>query len=208
MDEATWISDARRGDLNAFNQLVLKYQGVVYNTAYRILGDVDGAADATQEAFISAHLALGGYRGGSFRAWLLRIVTNACYDYLRYKQRRPGSSLEAATERGAVGYDSLVATTVEPEEYALRSELSDLLQAGINSLPAEQRIILVLADVQGFSYQEIAEMTGTSLGTVKSRLSRGRAKLRDYLLLRKELLPAKYRLNDREGLSTEVGGSV
>jgi RNA polymerase sigma-70 factor (ECF subfamily) len=205
MDEATWINDARRGNLSAFNQLVLEYQGVVYNTAYRILGDVDGAADATQEAFISAFRALDGYRGGSFRAWLLRIVTNACYDSLRYKQRRPSSSLEAVlvdpqqTAR-------LVATGEEPEEYALRSELSDLLQTGINSLPAEQRITLVLADVQGFSYQEIAEMTATSLGTVKSRLSRGRARLRDYLLARKELLPAKYRLNDREGLSLEVGG--
>jgi RNA polymerase sigma-70 factor (ECF subfamily) len=205
MDEATWISDACRGNLNAFNQLVLMYQGVVYNTAYRILGDVDAADDATQEAFISAFRALGGYRGGSFRAWLLRIVTNSCYDYLRYKQRRPSSSLEAVlidpqqTAR-------LVATEEGPEEHVLRSELSDLLQAGINSLPAEQRITLVLADVQGFSYQEVADMTDTSLGTVKSRLSRGRARLRDYLLDRKELLPAKYRLNEREGLSQAPQG--
>jgi RNA polymerase sigma-70 factor (ECF subfamily) len=199
MDEATWISDARRGDLGAFNQLVLAYQGVVYNTAYRILGDVDAAADATQEAFISAFRALAGYRGGSFRAWLLRIVTNACYDYLRYRQRRPSSSLEAALAEGGPQQTAhLVATEEDPEEHALRSELSDLLQTGINSLPAEQRITLVLADVQGFSYQEVAEMTGTSPGTVKSRLSRGRARLRDYLLARKELLPAKYRLNIRD----------
>lgn len=201
MDENTRISSAREGNLNAFNQLVLTYQGVVYNTAYRILGDGDAAADATQEAFISAFRALAGYRGGSFRAWLLRIVTNACYDYLRYKQRRPSSSLDALlvdpqqTAR-------LVATEEEPEKHALRSELSDLLQTGINALPADQRVTLVLADVQGFSYQEIAQALGTSLGTVKSRLSRARAKLRDYLLDREELLPAEYRLKEgREDIS-------
>ncbi len=95
MDEQALIRAAQRGDLNAFNELVLLYQGRVYNLAYRIMGDGDAAADASQEAFISAYRAIGGYRGGSFRAWLMRIVTNACYDELRRRRRRPASSLEA-----------------------------------------------------------------------------------------------------------------
>jgi RNA polymerase sigma-70 factor (ECF subfamily) len=197
MDEASRIAAVRRGDLNAFNALVEAYQGLAYNVAYRILSDASLAADVTQEAFLSAFQALNGYRGGSFKAWLLRIVTNACYDQLRYKQRRPTSSLEAMLV-DPEQTPRLVAAEEAPEEYALRAELSEVLQSGIATLPPEQRSTLVLADVQGFNYQEIAEITCTSVGTVKSRLSRGRARLRAYLLAREELLPAQYRLTDTE----------
>ena len=94
MDEAALIDSARRGDLNAFNRLVLAYQDLVYNHAMRVMGENAAAEDATQEAFISAYRNLSGYRGGSFRAWLLRIVTNACYDELRRRKRRPSTPLE------------------------------------------------------------------------------------------------------------------
>ncbi len=193
-DEAGLIRAAQKGNLAAFNQLVLRYQGFAYNIAYRILGDGDLAADVTQESFIKAYKAMDQFRGGSFKAWLARIVTNACYDALRHKQRRPADSLEdlSVDPEHAIRLQS---SQESPESYALRTELSELIQRSIDQLPPDQRITLVLADIQGMSYQEIAEITGVSLGTVKSRLSRARARLRDILLEHKELLPYPYRLS-------------
>ena len=195
MDEQALIASARKGDARAFNQLVLLYQTMVYNLAYRILSDPDAAADATQDAFLSAFKAMRKFRGGSFKAWLLRIVTNACYDQLRSKQRRPTTSLDdLPVETDHTTY--LRDPAKLPDELVERQELNRLIQDGILALPVEQRLVLVLSDVQGLPYQEIAQVTGISLGTVKSRLSRGRAKLRDYLQDRGELLPARYRLRD------------
>jgi len=194
MDEKALIDAACQGDVGYFNQLVLSYQSMVYNFAYRILGDRHAAADATQDAFISAFKAIGKFRGGSFKAWLLRIVTNACYDQLRRKQRQPSTSLDALLVLEPAPTQSLTDPRESPEEYTVRQELSKVIQIGIGNLPPEQRITLVLADVQGFSYQEIAGVTGVSLGTVKSRLSRARNKLRDFLLGQRELLPSRVRL--------------
>jgi RNA polymerase sigma-70 factor (ECF subfamily) len=190
MDEATLIAAARQGDTQSFDQLVRLYQGAIYNLAYRILGDEEAASDATQDAFLSAYKAIGRYRGGSFKGWLLRIVTNACYDQLRRKKRQPTTPLEAVYLDSAPPW----AENEEPEEYALRQELGSIIQRGLSTLPPEQRIALVLSDIQGLSYEEIAEVMGTNLGTVKSRLNRGRANLRDYLLAQGELLPPRYRL--------------
>ncbi|MBC7264904.1 MAG: sigma-70 family RNA polymerase sigma factor [Chloroflexi bacterium] len=194
MDEKAAISAAQKGDTQAFNRLVLIYQGLAYNVAYRMLGDEDAAADATQDAFLSAYRAIAQFRGGSFKAWLLRIVTNACYDQLRHQQRRPATSLDDLI------VDSDHSTLFEderesPEHYAIRRELAQEIQKGLRTLPIEQRVTLILSDIQGLSYEEIAAVTGTSLGTVKSRLSRGRARLRDYLRETGELLPARYRLH-------------
>lgn len=196
MDEQVLIAAARRGDAQAFNKLIVTYQTIVYNVAYRILHDADGAADATQEAFLSAFRALGSFRGGSFKAWLLRIVTNACYDQLRAAQRRPTSSLDdlpVDPDHSVMFLDD----AESPEEHALRQDLGRAIQAGLDELPAEQRTTLILSDIQGFSYEEIAQATSVSLGTVKSRLSRGRARLRDYLRQKEELLPSRYRLSGR-----------
>lgn len=193
MDEQRLIAQAQRGDLHAFNQLVLVYQSMLYNVAYRILGDGDAAADATQDAFVSAYKAIARFRGGSFKAWLLRIVTNACYDQLRVKQRRPADSLDdmlVEPEHDATLRDD----SESPEDFVLRQELGAAIQRGLGTLPPDQRITLVLSDIEGLSYDEIAEVTRVSLGTVKSRLSRARSKLRDYLLHNGELLPAAYRL--------------
>jgi RNA polymerase sigma-70 factor (ECF subfamily) len=201
MDERALIAAAQRGKVPAFNQLVLTYQSMVYNLAYRILGDADAAADASQDTFLSAFRAIKKFRGGSFKAWLLRIATNTCYDRLRYKQRRPTSSLEALLVEPDHP-SSFTDPTEGPEDYTLRQELGQVIQAGLNTLPSDQRIALVLSDVQGLSYQEIAEATRSSLGTVKSRLSRGRARLRDYLLEQGELLPARYRLRSRESAAS------
>lgn len=193
MDEEALIASARNGDARAFNQLVLLFQGMAYNVAYRILGDADAAADATQDAFLSAFKAIRQFRGGSFKAWMLRIVTNSCYDQLRAKQRRPSESLDDLdVEEDHIR--SLRDLSEQPDEHVERLELDEFLQSGIQRLPTEQRIVLILSDVQGLNYQEIADATGMSLGTVKSRLSRGRARLRDLLLERRELLPSRFRL--------------
>jgi len=193
VDEKALVRAAQKGDLDAFNELVLYYQGAAYNLAYRILGDREAAADAVQEAFLKAYTNLKRFRGGSFKAWIFRIVTNACYDALRYRQRKGAASLEEMA--GELNHSPLGASTAEsPEEYALRQELGRFIQKALNSLPPDQRTIIVLSDVEGCDYKEIAEILGLPLGTVKSRLSRARAKVRDFLLQNEELLPSRYRL--------------
>jgi RNA polymerase sigma-70 factor (ECF subfamily) len=196
MDETRIIKEAQNGSLAAFNQLVMAYQGTAYNVAYRVIGNGEAAADACQDAFLKAYKAIKQYHGGSFKSWLLRIVTNTCYDHIRYKSRRPTSSLDDLIQNPDEHNARLVSETERPEEHVLRGELNDLIQIGINQLPGDQRIVLVLSDVQSLSYQEIADIIGQPLGTVKSRLSRGRRRLRDFLLKQEELLPSQYRLND------------
>jgi RNA polymerase sigma-70 factor (ECF subfamily) len=195
MDEPALIRSAQKGDVDAFNRLVLAYQHQVYNLAYRIMGEEASAADAAQEAFISAYNHLKSFRGGSFKSWLLRIVTNACYDELRKRKRRPATSLEDLMgDDTGEGEFELPSSADSPEALVQRREMAALLQLGITTLPDDQRMVLVLSDVQGMSYEEIAEITHSNLGTVKSRLSRARGKLREYLQSQGELLPAQYRL--------------
>jgi RNA polymerase sigma-70 factor (ECF subfamily) len=195
MDEIRTIKEAQKGSLPAFNQLIMAYQGTAYQVAYRVIGNGEAAADACQDAFLKAYKAIKQYQGGSFKSWLLRIVTNTCYDYIRYKSRRPATSLEDLAENSEEHAGALMSEDERPEDHVLRGELHDVIQIGINQLAEDQRIILVLSDVQGLSYQEIAEIIDQPLGTVKSRLSRGRQRLRDFLLTQQELLPSQYRLN-------------
>ena len=194
MDETSLIAAAQQGRVDAFNELVLAYQQQVYNLAYRILGDPASAADAAQEAFISAFQSLARFRGGSFKSYLMRIVANGCYDELRRRKRRPTTSFEDFGEADEEANPALINGHEGPEEYAERQEMAHVIQAGIETLPPDQRITLVLSDVQGLSYQEVAEATDVPLGTVRSRLARARGKLRDYLHSQGELLPARYRL--------------
>jgi RNA polymerase sigma-70 factor (ECF subfamily) len=195
MDEQRMIAAAQGGDVPSFNQLVRAYQSVVYHTALRVLGDGEAAADATQDAFVSAFKNIKSFRGGSFKAWLLRIVTNSCYDQLRAKQRKPTASLEALLlEPDHTAPGLMEARDEAPQEYAERQELASMIQKGLQTLPIDQRATLILSDIQGFAYDEIAQITATNVGTVKSRLSRARAGLREFLLAQEELLPASYRL--------------
>lgn len=200
MDEEALLRSARQGDLEAFNRLVIEYQSRVYNLAYRILGEADAAADAAQEAFISAYRNLRGFRGGSFRAWLLRIATNACYDELRRRKRRPVAPLEdgeqADPDERAAGAEVMADAQDGPERAAERAELARAIQGCLEGLPDDFRVVAVLADVQGYDYAEIAAVVGTPLGTVKSRLARARLRLRDCLQRYRELLPTAYRLQD------------
>ncbi len=196
MGEAELITRSQRGDTGAFNQLVLAYQEAIFNVALRILGDQEAAADATQDAFLSAFQGIRSFRGGSFKVWLMRIVTNACYDQMRSRQRHPTASLDAmlaADDNGSSSPGSLPSPDESPEDRALRREVQTEVQRGLLLLPPDQRIAVVLSDVHGLSYEEIAAVTRTNVGTVKSRLSRGRGRLRDHLRQR-ELLPSVVRL--------------
>jgi RNA polymerase sigma-70 factor (ECF subfamily) len=202
-EEALLIARSRRGDAAAFNGLILLHQQAVYTLAYRMLGDPDNAADVTQEALFSAFRAIASFRGGSFRPWLLRIASNACCDYWRRARRHPGDSLEALTGQSE-GNDEGQAQQFaaderwDPETVALRGELQELLQTALIHLSLDQRLAVILSDIQGFSYEEIASATDVSLGTVKSRIARGRAQLRSYLQQHAELLPRTYRLKEEK----------
>jgi len=197
MDEPALITSAQRGDLDAFNTLVLHYQDALFNTALRILGDDDLAADATQDAFLSAFKNLNSYRGGSFKAWLHRTVTNVCYDELRRKKRRPTTPLEPDTSDGDE-MDSprwLADKSMSPEQKFEADELEHAIQHCLDALPNDFRAVVVLADIQGLDYSEVASATRVPLGTIKSRLARARLRLRECLQGFGELLPASYRLD-------------
>ncbi len=202
MDESQLIAAAQKGDLPAFNQLVLRYQNLAYNVAYRILGDPDLAADATQDAFIKAYKAIGGFRGGAFKPWMLRIVTNTCYDYLRSARRKPSNSLDETLEAVGESAPELHDRGEGPDHYVERRELNRMIQWAIQQLNEDQRAVVTLVDIQGFSYEEAADILGISIGTVKSRLSRARAKLRDVMQAHQELLPARYRFPTRASVES------
>lgn len=196
--ETDWIKQAQDGDLEAFNQLVLRYQERVYNVAYRILGDADAAADAAQEAFIAAFRKIGAFRGGSFQGWLLRIVTNQCYDVLRRRKRHPETPLEPDTDEDE-RFESprwLMDTTPSPEEQTALRALDAAIQRCLNALPDAFRAVAVLVDVEGLDYSEAARIIGRPIGTIRSRLARARARLRDCLLRVRELFPDSLRLKD------------
>lgn len=185
------IKKSLAGDLESFNQIILSFQSQVYNQAYRITGEPDAAADATQEAFISAYKKLHTYRGGSFKSWLLRIVSNACYDEFRRRKRKPVVPLYPEGDDGDE-MDSaswLEDPSEKPEDSLSRRELSDAIQYCLDRLDYEFRTIVVLVDVQGLDYASAAEITDRPLGTVKSRLARARHNLKDCLQGFKELLP-------------------
>ena len=183
-------SRAQRGDLSAFNELVVEHQSLVYNICYRMLGQAQAAEDATQEAFVSAWRNIATFRGETFRPWLLRIAANLARDELRRRGRRPSTSLDIALE---AGMPDPADNEPSPDESALTSELRGRLQALLLQLPEDQRTAIVLCDVEGLDYTEIATVMQTSLGTVKSRIARARLKMRDLLQREPELLPARYR---------------
>jgi RNA polymerase sigma-70 factor (ECF subfamily) len=192
-DDQALIHLARNGDLNAFNDLIERYQDMAYSVAYRLMGDAASAADMTQEALILAYRKLSLYHGGSFKAWLMRIVSNRCYDELRRYQRERTDYLEDMAPYSDDGAP-LAADTPSPEQVAQQNELQQAIQDCISALGPDQRVVLVMCDVQGMAYQEIADATGSNIGTVKSRLSRARLAMRDCLRASQELLPAEFRL--------------
>lgn len=190
--EEVVIAQAVAGDLAAFNQLVLTYQNLAYSVAYRTLQDDAAASDVVQESFIKAFRAIATFQGGSFKSWIIRIVANTCYDLLRSRQRKVTDSLDDLVENEEYA-PYLEDMAANPHAHVERMELSELIERSFSALPADQRLVLTLCDVHGYSYEEIAEITGTPMGTVKSRINRARNRVRDYLLQYPELLPSAFR---------------
>lgn len=195
MELSHLIQESLDGDLDSFNQIVLEFQDMVYYQAYRVIGEPDAAEDATQEAFISAYQKLHTYRGGSFKSWLLRIVTNACYDELRRRQRQPVTALKPEDDHGEeMNSPKWMEDPAEkPEEILQRSELSDAIQRCLNALDDKFRSVVVLVDIQGMDYATTAEIVDRPLGTIKSRLARARLSLQECLKGFAELLPVDLR---------------
>lgn len=175
------IAAAQHGDLDAFNQIVDRHQRAVFNVCLRLLRDVAMAEDATQDAFLRAWAAVDRFHGGAVRPWLLRIATNRAYDLLRVRARRPTDSLDLELAEGAPRWTSQAAPTETPDAFAVRAELSVALERALATLPDDQRLAIILTDVHGYGYDEVATITGVAVGTVKSRVSRGRARLREEL---------------------------
>jgi RNA polymerase sigma-70 factor, ECF subfamily len=194
-DEQVRISRTLDGDLDAFNELVVKYQKLAYSIAYRMLLSRERAADAIQDSFLKAFRALPSFKSGSFKSWFTRIVINTCHDAIRRDRRV--SFQEIADDASYESNDKSVSYQVidpheSPQAAVERSELHARIELGISALPPEQRLVLVLCDIHGYSYEEISEITGFPMGTVKSRISRARLKMREFLLQQPELIPFRW----------------
>jgi RNA polymerase sigma-70 factor (ECF subfamily) len=183
--DAALVEQALEGNLEAFNQLVVRHQDHLFALVYRLVPDRDQAADAVQEAFFSAYRNLATFRGGSMRSWLGRIAVNAAMDMQRARKRRPSQPYPELEDESWQPAD---VETAEPEHLSLVGERARVLQAALARLPADQRNCIVLFDVEGYDYGEIARLMGISVGTVKSRIHRGRMALRRALEPMRELL--------------------
>ncbi|MGH2466645.1 MAG: RNA polymerase sigma factor [Candidatus Limnocylindrales bacterium] len=175
---------ALAGDLEAFNELVRRYQDFLFGLVARMLDDREAAADVVQEAFLSAYRNLAAFRGGAFRGWLARIALNAATDVLRGRKRRPS---EPYPEWQDDDWQPPAGVEADPEHEATRRARGRALVGALAAIGADQRRAIVLYDVEGFDYGEIADLTGVSLGTVKSRIHRGRLALRELLTDQLEL---------------------
>jgi RNA polymerase sigma-70 factor (ECF subfamily) len=191
------VARAREGDPQAFNALVARFQDGIYSLTLRMLGSSQPAEDATQETFIRAWRRIDTFRGGSFRSWLFTIAANQARDELRRRRRRPASSLDQARDdpdRADLDPPSDDPTAQEEVE---RLEMRAALERALQTLPDDWREVVVLSDIHGMDYREVAEATGLALGTVKSRLSRARSRLRDVIRESRELSEAVERLGVR-----------
>ena len=176
------IRSVLRGNVNDFEKLVTAYEKNVYNIALRMVGDPDDAADMTQETFIKAYRALSGFRGDSkFSSWLYRIASNVCLDFLRSRSRHPQVSLSTVDEDDRATFE-LPDMRQNPEEQLMKKLGMEAVRRGLEQLPEQQRQILVLRELGGLSYAELAQTLGLEEGTVKSRIFRARKRLCALLL--------------------------
>jgi len=186
------------GQASCFNCVIETHQTQAYNLARRMLNDWALAEDAVQDSFVSAYRAFNRFRGENLKAWVLRIVSNTCRDMLRARKSRPSISLDplpttdSDEPQGPSAVD-LPSTEASPEDRAEQSELKSAIEGCLDDLQEDRRLAVLLVDVHGLSYEEASESMGCSLGTVKSRVSRGRGGLRDCLQQTGELLPSRFR---------------
>lgn len=184
MNEEKLIGRAARGDVSAFNELLAIHEKKMYAVCLRMCGNHEDAQDCLQEAMLRVYSAISGFKGqSSFSTWLYRVTMNTCLDELRRRKAKPTTSLDTLLDSGwspSDDYDT-------PEHHAIQRENNSEIQKTIRELPDDMRSVIVLRDIQGFSYEEIADMLETNVGTIKSRISRGRKKLREKILNKSEL---------------------
>ena len=181
--EAQIVQRVLRGDVNAFEKLVLEYEKSVYAITQRMTGNAEDAADMTQETFIKAYNSLSSFRGDSkFSVWLYRIATNVCLDFLRSRSRKPTVSLSVEDDDGEEVELDIADESQSPERLLERGLTRDAVRRGLDALSPEYRQILLLREIQGLSYEEIADVLTLEVGTVKSRIFRARKRLCAFLL--------------------------
>ena len=184
MEESTLIRRASQGDAASFNALMATHERRMYAVALRMCGNHEDAQDCLQEAMLRVYRAISGFKSqSSFSTWVYRITMNACLDELRKRKNRPNTSLDGLLDGGFSPTDA----GESPDGYAQRRELRRALLECIRELPEDMRAAVVLRDVEGYAYEEIAGMLDANVGTIKSRISRGRERLREKIGARAEL---------------------
>ena len=181
--EVQIVNEVLRGDVNAFEKLVVEYEKNVYAITQRMTGNAEDAADMTQETFIKAYNSLSSFRGDSkFSVWLYRIATNVCLDFLRSRSRKPTVSLSVEDDEGEESQLDIADESQSPETLLERGLTRDAVRRGLDALSPEYRQILLLREIQGLSYEEIADALSLEVGTVKSRIFRARKRLCTFLV--------------------------
>jgi len=192
------VQKTKNGDLDAFDELVRRYEGKIYGLAYRFMGNHADAGDLAQDTFIRIYQALSGFRGdAAFSTWLYRIAANICRDELRKRQRRHSVSMEEMIDASPANVPTADGS-YSPEETVQRREVQRQVQLCLNELTDDHRLVLIMREIQGLSYEEIASALQCSIGTVKSRISRARNALKEKLS-EQELLASSRRLNAKGG---------
>lgn len=180
--EQLLIEKSQNGDVASFEKLIHQYQGYVYNIAYRTLGHEEDAKDASQDALIKVFKNISQFTGGAqFSTWLYRIVINTCKDHLRKKAGIKETSIDSADSEGSIVWELPALETMQPEKQLERKEIQSKIYGALEQLPVANKTVIILRDVQGLSYEEISQIEACSIGTVKSRINRGRTYLRELL---------------------------
>jgi len=206
-DDMVLVKSCQNGDLYAFDTLMQKYEKKVYSLCYRMSRNPDDAADLAQEAFTKVYKALPSFRGqSSFSTWLYRIVTNTCLDERRRRDSRPSTvSIDKPleTEEGEMAL-TLPCSDPDPLTVAVNLELQNEINELLAMLPPDQRLVLVMRDLEGYSYLEIADALQVTMGTVKSRLNRARSRLRDLYLKKEEQIHPVLHLKEKRGWNHDL----
>jgi RNA polymerase sigma-70 factor (ECF subfamily) len=194
--ESRLIKFAQRGDLDAFNLLAMKYQDMMFRVSLRIINDECAAEDAAQNAMVQAFQNIRSFRGGSFKSWLARVAVNASYDELRRMKRHTAQPLEQYNRDGEEIESPawMIDRSAPPDELAENGEFRGVLHRCIRALVPDYRLMVILVDIEGMSYEEAARITRIPVGTVKSRLARARMQLRTALRKFEGMIPAAYQV--------------
>ena len=188
-NEKKLVEKAKSGDIKAFEKLIEDHQKKVFNIALRMIGDYDEASELAQEAFLKAYKSIKSFKGDSlFSTWIYKITTNVCLDEIRRKRKKLISLDEDIEHDGSEFKRQIKDHSPGPESLAENNELKRMVKESINLLPEDYKIVIVLRDIQGFSYEEISRIIKCPIGTVKSRINRARRALKKILQKNGELI--------------------